>query len=193
MLRWVDDIEAKLASLEWAVAEADRAVFCTSDNPVVAFRPTKDLAGFHGISPDSEAEIRVALDPTHLLLGTANRLGPDRFRASKQLIIDTNRSTARECQNAMFYLPGTIPAGDLQLAPHSPRISTAFHDATETRRRHHRHVLPGTPRPAARSDHRRHPSPARTPPGRTRQCRPGSCAEPVAFQRTTSRPRWTFS
>lgn len=123
MLRWVEGIEAKLASLEWAVAEADLPAFCTSDNPVVTFRPTKELAGFHGISPDSEAEIRVALDPTHLLLGSANRLGPDRFRAPKQLVVDTNRSTARECQNAIFYLPGTVPSGDLQLAPHSPRIA----------------------------------------------------------------------
>lgn len=124
MLRWVDDLEAKLASLTWAVAEADRPVFCTSDNPVVMFRPTKDLAGFHGISPDTEAEVRVALDPTHVLLGTAHGFGPDRFPATKQLIVDTNRSTARECQNAIFYLPGTIPAGDLQLAPQPPRLPT---------------------------------------------------------------------
>lgn len=122
MLRWVDALEDKLASLTWAVAETTKPLLCTSDNPVVTFRPTKDPEGFHGISPDSEAEVRVALDPTHVLLGSDRGLGADRIEAPKGLLEEVNRLTARECQNAIFYLPGTYPAGDLQLPPRPPQL-----------------------------------------------------------------------
>lgn len=122
MLRRVDDLEAKFASLRWAVAEADRPVFCTSDNPVSLFRPTKDPEGFHGISPDGEAEVRIALDPQHVLLGSAFRLGPDRLTATPQLVIGTNRFMAKECQYAIFHLPGATPPGDLRLASRPPQV-----------------------------------------------------------------------
>lgn len=132
MLGQVDALEAKLDTLLWAVAEADKPVFCTSDNPVVIFRPTRDPSGFHGIHPDAEAEVRFALDPWHLLLGSPHRLGAERFPVTDQQVTVTNQLIARECGLAYFHRPGMTPPGDLTLAPQAPGIPDPTLTMTKT-------------------------------------------------------------
>lgn len=124
LVRHANQLLDRAHDLTWSVAEASRPVFCLSDSPAVLFNPNLPVGGFGGFDVGPEDELRLPLSPQHLLLGVRRHLGPRRFSAPRDLVVSTNELLARECSDALFVAPGTLPLGNLTLAPTSPRLPT---------------------------------------------------------------------
>lgn len=120
MARWADGHVDAFAGLEWAVARADSDVFATSDNPVALF-DHDDGARFRGLRVDSSVEVRIALSPTTLLLGTVRRFGAPRVPATDALIASSNEHQARMCSRALYVRPDQ-PHPDVILQPKPPPL-----------------------------------------------------------------------
>lgn len=122
LVRTVDRLLSEFGALQWAVAVANKPVFITSDSPAVVFHPNVPAGGFAGFKVREDNEFRLPISPRHLLIGSMHRLGGAVFPASEELAVTTNRLLARECDKAILFMPGCVPAGDPRLGPTAPGL-----------------------------------------------------------------------
>lgn len=122
LVRTADRLLCEFGALKWAVAVADKPVFITSDSPAVVFNPTLPVGGFAGFKVREDNEFRLPISPRHLLVGSMHRLGGTVLPATEELAVTTNQLLARECDKAILYMPGSVPAGDPRLSPVAPAL-----------------------------------------------------------------------